>query len=85
MSFVQNSRPVYPVAPGRVPAGHRGGPPAAYSTDAAFDRLAGVGIGGAMLGASLGGPIGAVIGALVGLGLGHVVNNAEQEKAIHRH
>ena len=83
MSHVQNSRPLYPVSP-MGPSASRPSP-GAYSKDAAFDRLAGVGIGGAMLGASLGGPVGAVVGAVVGLVLGHTVNNMEREKAIHRH
>ncbi|HEX6750305.1 MAG TPA: hypothetical protein VF092_23630 [Longimicrobium sp.] len=82
MRHVQNSRPRYPASPVRPSASRPS--PDAYSEDAAFDRLVGVGIGGAMLGASLGGPVGAVVGALVGLVVGGAVNNAEREKAIHR-
>lgn len=37
-------------------------------------RMAGAGIGGAMLGASLGGPMGAVLGGLFGLIMGDSVN-----------
>lgn len=43
------------------------------------NRLAGVGIGGAILGASLGGPAGAIIGGIVGLFLGDSVNKRKKE------
>ena len=43
------------------------------------NRLAGAGIGGAILGASLGGPAGAIIGGLVGLFMGDSVNKSKKE------
>ncbi|ACK45282.1 HNH nuclease [Shewanella baltica OS223] len=42
------------------------------------NRLAGSGIGGAILGASLGGPAGAIIGGLVGLFMGDSVNKSKK-------
>lgn len=41
-------------------------------------RLAGAGIGGAVLGASLAGPVGAIIGGIVGLLMGDSVNKAKR-------
>lgn len=43
------------------------------------NRLAGAGIGGAMLGASIGGPAGAIIGGLIGLFMGDSVNKSKKE------
>ncbi|WP_152488099.1 MULTISPECIES: HNH endonuclease [unclassified Pseudomonas] len=43
------------------------------------NRLAGAGIGGAILGASIGGPAGAIIGGLVGLFMGDAANKSKKE------
>ncbi|NVK23858.1 MAG: HNH endonuclease [Gammaproteobacteria bacterium] len=43
------------------------------------NRLAGAGLGGAILGASLAGPAGAIIGGLVGLFMGDSVNKSKKE------
>lgn len=43
------------------------------------NRLAGSGIGGAMLGASIGGPVGAILGGVFGLLMGDSVNKIKKE------
>ncbi len=48
-------------------------------TEEEKNRLAGAGLGGAVLGASLGGPWGALIGGFVGLILGEKANEEKRK------
>lgn len=43
------------------------------------NRLAGAGLGGAILGASVGGPAGAIIGGIIGLILGESANENKRK------
>lgn len=54
-------------------------PPQPKRPEEESNRLAGAGLGGAILGASVGGPTGAIIGGLIGLFIGEKANEDKRK------